>query len=122
MRVVMDSRLSHDPRSRLGRTAENSAVWMLHLPDAPLVARKAWADQGAVLIEVAGDELGKIDVTSALQALASKGITRILCEGGGRLAASLLKAGLVDDLSLDIRPGLERDHRKHGRTQKLHLN
>ncbi len=40
----------------------------------------------------------------------------------GAIAIERLKAGLVDDLSLDIRPGLERDHRKHGRTQKLHPN
>ena len=32
--------------------------------------------------------------------LAERGITRLLCEGGGRLAASLLAAGLVDELAL----------------------
>ncbi|WP_265502355.1 bifunctional diaminohydroxyphosphoribosylaminopyrimidine deaminase/5-amino-6-(5-phosphoribosylamino)uracil reductase RibD [Paracoccus beibuensis] len=30
--------------------------------------------------------------------LGSRGITRVFCEGGGRLAASLLQAGLVDQL------------------------
>lgn len=30
--------------------------------------------------------------------LAARGITRVFCEGGGRLAASLLRAGLVDQL------------------------
>lgn len=34
----------------------------------------------------------------ALRLLAGRGITRVLCEGGGVLAASLLKAGLADEL------------------------
>lgn len=33
-----------------------------------------------------------------LQELGSRGLTRVLCEGGGMLAASLLRAGLVDEL------------------------
>jgi len=32
--------------------------------------------------------------------LADKGLTRVFCEGGGGLAASLLTAGLVDRLEL----------------------
>lgn len=100
VRIVMDSHLSHDPHSRLGETAKNSPVWMLHGPDAAMSARQAWADQGAVLIAVAGNPLGQIDAKSAMQALADKGITRILCEGGGTLAAALLRAGQVDDLAL----------------------
>ncbi len=100
LRVVIDTHLSHDPHSRLGRTARDSPVWMMHGPAAPKGARQAWADQGAHLIEVAGDLSGRVDAKAALQALASAGLTRILCEGGGRLAASLLQAGLVDDLAL----------------------
>ena len=100
VRIVMDSRLSHDPHSRLGKTAKESPVWMLHGPDAPRAARMAWADQGAALVEIACDHAGQIDARTAIQALATKGITRILCEGGGTLAASLLRANLVDDLAL----------------------
>jgi len=33
-----------------------------------------------------------------MAAIAAKGITRVFCEGGGALAASLLRAGLVDEL------------------------
>lgn len=40
------------------------------------------------------------DLRLALQDLASRGLTRIFCEGGGTLAAGLLSAGLVDDLVL----------------------
>ena len=33
-----------------------------------------------------------------MQRLAERGLTRVLCEGGGRLAAALLHADLVDEL------------------------
>jgi len=100
VRIVIDSLLSHDPASRLGKTSSGNPVCLLHGPLAPLKARQAWADQGAELIEVACDPSGKINVTVALQALGLKGLTRILCEGGGTLAASMLCAQLVDDLAL----------------------
>jgi diaminohydroxyphosphoribosylaminopyrimidine deaminase/5-amino-6-(5-phosphoribosylamino)uracil reductase len=40
----------------------------------------------------------ELDVTAMVQSLAAEGLTSVFCEGGGSLAASLLKAGLVDDL------------------------
>ncbi|MFD1796064.1 bifunctional diaminohydroxyphosphoribosylaminopyrimidine deaminase/5-amino-6-(5-phosphoribosylamino)uracil reductase RibD [Paracoccus aurantiacus] len=40
------------------------------------------------------------DLQSGLAGLAGRGLTRILCEGGGALAAQLLAEGLVDDMVL----------------------
>ena len=62
-------------------------------------ARKAWTTTGATLIETP-EANGHLDLTAALQALAAKGLTRILSEGGATLAAALVKARLVDDLAL----------------------
>ncbi len=97
IRVLLDTHLRHSPHSRLG--AGGASVWVLHGPDAPLVARDAWAATGAVLQEVALSR-ASIDAGAALRLLAGQGLTRILCEGGGTLAASLICAGLVDDLAL----------------------
>ena len=99
VRIVLDSRLSHSPESRLGRTARETAVWMVHTAAAPDTARTAWAATGAELIEVAASPQGQIAPRAALQALAARGLTRILCEGGGQLAASLIAETLVDDLA-----------------------
>ena len=99
VRVVLDTRLSHAPDSRLGQSAGRSPVWMLHGPDAPAKARAAWQARGATLIE--GPVFGAtLCPRGALQALAARGLTRILCEGGGQLAAALVRAGLVDELAL----------------------
>ncbi len=37
------------------------------------------------------------DIAEILQQLGAKGLTRVFCEGGGQLAASLLGAGFVDE-------------------------
>lgn len=99
VRIVLDRLLRHSPDSRLGRTATEHPVWIVHGPDAPQTARETWAAAGAVLLQVP-EYHEKLDLSAALTALAERGLTRILSEGGGRLAAGLTKAGLVDDLAL----------------------
>ena len=73
-------------------------VWLLHGEDAPAAPREAFAAVGARLIVCSTTPEGRIDVKNALQVLGRKGLTRLYCEGGGTLAASLLAAGLVDRL------------------------
>ena len=99
VRVVLDRLLRHAPASRLGRTASAVPVWMVHGPEAPQDARAAWTATGAELIEVAATPQG-LDLTAALRALASRGLTRVLSETGGTLAAALIRAGLADELML----------------------
>lgn len=99
IRILLDTKLRHSPQSRLGATARNYPVWILHGPDASLLTRRAWAATGAVLHEIAQGS-GRIDATAALRHLAGQGLSRVLCEGGGTLAASLIRARLVDDLAL----------------------
>ncbi|GLS86905.1 riboflavin biosynthesis protein RibD [Cypionkella aquatica] len=99
LRIVMDTHLSHNPDSRLGRSAKTHPIWLIHGPDAPAQARDAWAGQGAILLESACEN-NHLDPRAALQRLAAQGLTRIFCEGGGTLAASLIRAKLVDDLAL----------------------
>ncbi|OIO79073.1 MAG: riboflavin biosynthesis protein RibD [Candidatus Omnitrophica bacterium CG12_big_fil_rev_8_21_14_0_65_43_15] len=47
---------------------------------------------------------GRVDLKKFLKGLKKKHITSILCEGGGELAASLLKEGLVDKIMFFIAP------------------
>jgi diaminohydroxyphosphoribosylaminopyrimidine deaminase / 5-amino-6-(5-phosphoribosylamino)uracil reductase len=95
VRVVMDTTLRTPPTGRLGQTAGQVPVWMLHADTATPAARAAWAQTGATLINV-----GALTARAALTALAARGITRVLCEGGATLAAHLMDDDLVDRLAL----------------------
>ncbi len=96
--LVMDTPLALSPDSRLGRSAGASAVWLCHGPQAPAPARDAWTARGARLIPCALAPDGRVDAGDALRQLAAAGLTRILCEGGGQLAAALVRAGLVTEV------------------------
>ncbi|RYI35796.1 MAG: bifunctional diaminohydroxyphosphoribosylaminopyrimidine deaminase/5-amino-6-(5-phosphoribosylamino)uracil reductase RibD [Acetobacteraceae bacterium] len=99
VRIVLDRLLRHSADSRLGRTAREAPVWLVHGPDAPDTARQHWVKAGAELLELPEVD-GRLDPWAAFEALAEKGLTRILSEGGSTVAAALLRHGLVDDLAL----------------------
>ena len=47
-----------------------------------------------------------VDLPAALTALADRGLTRIICEGGPHLLGQIAAGGLLDELSLTISPTL----------------
>lgn len=86
---------------------EEWAGWYLMV----LVARQTPAEYLAYLRRekipylVAGD--ARVDLRAALGKLADRlGITCVLSEAGGRLNGALLRAGLIDEVNLDIFPAL----------------
>ncbi|MBC2833987.1 bifunctional diaminohydroxyphosphoribosylaminopyrimidine deaminase/5-amino-6-(5-phosphoribosylamino)uracil reductase RibD [Paragemmobacter straminiformis] len=99
LRVLLDSQLKHRPDSRLGRTARETPVWLLHTAAAPDTARQAWQATGARLSGISANG-PHIDLSAAFHHLADQGLTRILIEAGGRFAAALIRANLVDELAL----------------------
>ncbi len=96
--VLLDPSLSLPARSRLARAAGARPVLALHgpNPDPSHAARLRAA--GVELQEVAPAPAG-LDPAACLRALADRGVNIAFCEGGGRLAASLLHAGLVDEIA-----------------------
>jgi diaminohydroxyphosphoribosylaminopyrimidine deaminase/5-amino-6-(5-phosphoribosylamino)uracil reductase len=60
---------------------------------------RAYADAGVEVIAVAPGEDGLLGLDGVLRALGERGVMRLLVEGGGRLAAGLLMAGLVDRMA-----------------------
>jgi diaminohydroxyphosphoribosylaminopyrimidine deaminase / 5-amino-6-(5-phosphoribosylamino)uracil reductase len=98
VRVICDSNLGTDPGGNLGRSARDVPVWLCHGPKAAAANRAAWEATGATLIPCKTDANGRLDISDALSQLAHRGLTRVFCEGGGQLAASLLAAGQVDQL------------------------
>jgi riboflavin biosynthesis pyrimidine reductase len=53
---------------------------------------------------VCGDE--QVDLGRAIEALADRGLYRVLCEGGPKLLTELLLAGQLDELCLTLSPQL----------------
>ncbi|AWB47724.1 bifunctional diaminohydroxyphosphoribosylaminopyrimidine deaminase/5-amino-6-(5-phosphoribosylamino)uracil reductase RibD [Gemmobacter aquarius] len=99
LRILLDATLKHSPDSRLGRTAAQHPVWLLHTAAAPAAARSAWQATRTRLIEIPASG-PHLNLTEAFRSLASEGLTRILIEAGGSLAAALIRADLIDELAL----------------------
>lgn len=105
VRIVLDSNARTSPGSKLALTANQTPVWIVCTRDAPMSAREALQARGVQVIEVASNAQGRVDILSAARALAERRLTRVLIEGGGEVAATFLKANLVDRLT-SYRAGL----------------
>lgn len=97
VRIVAAPRLDIDTQGRLGQSACEVPVWLVHASSAPEDARQRWRNAGAELLDCPTNSEGLMP-DQMLQVLGQRGITRLLCEGGGHLGASLLRAELVDEL------------------------
>jgi len=94
VRVVASALIDLPKDGALACSAREVPLWLIHGPGADA---GVWQAIGAETIETPLSG-GRIDPAAMLWALADRGITRVFCEGGGALAANLLKADLVDDL------------------------
>ena len=105
VRIVLDSKARLAPTSKLATTARQVPVWLVCTSAAPAASRKVLSEAGVEIVEVPAGGDGRVDVAAAAQALGARGLTRVLVEGGGQVAAAFLKAGLVDRIS-SYRAGL----------------
>jgi diaminohydroxyphosphoribosylaminopyrimidine deaminase / 5-amino-6-(5-phosphoribosylamino)uracil reductase len=100
VRIVVDSKARLSPASKLAASARDVPVWLVCTPQAPPAAREALQAKGVEILEVAATPVGRVDIAAAATALGSRGLTSVLVEGGGTIAAAFLTAGLVDRLSV----------------------
>lgn len=102
LRLLLDPALRHAPMPRLVETARERPLWVLYSEAADLHTphARAWEEAGARLLPITPDQAGRLSLGAALAALAREGLTRILVEGGGQLAAGLVQNDLVDELIL----------------------
>jgi diaminohydroxyphosphoribosylaminopyrimidine deaminase/5-amino-6-(5-phosphoribosylamino)uracil reductase len=99
VRVVLDRALRIPGSSRLVHSAREVPLWVMtsNLAEAPAAMKLGAA--GAQVIRVATAPSG-LDLQTVLHALSEKGITRLLVEGGSRVASSFVAGGLVDEIWL----------------------
>lgn len=98
VRVVLDRALRLPGNSRLVHSARQTPLWVMtsELAEAPAAMKLGAA--GAQVIRVADRTSPPgLDLLAALHALAEKGITKVMVEGGARVASSLVAADLVDE-------------------------
>jgi diaminohydroxyphosphoribosylaminopyrimidine deaminase/5-amino-6-(5-phosphoribosylamino)uracil reductase len=100
VRVVLDRALRIPGTSRLMHFARQRPLWIMtsELAEAPAAARLGAA--GAQVIRIAPTSAAGLDLPAVLHALSEKGITRLMVEGGARVASSFVAAGLVDEIWL----------------------
>jgi diaminohydroxyphosphoribosylaminopyrimidine deaminase / 5-amino-6-(5-phosphoribosylamino)uracil reductase len=99
VRVILDRALRIPGQSRPVHSARETPLWVFasELAEAPAAMKLGGA--GAQVIRVAPTAQG-LDLHAVLRALSERGITRLLVEGGSRVASSFVAAGLVDEIWL----------------------
>ena len=99
-RIVAAAGLDLPRAGRLAASVAAGPLWLLHAPDAPAAAQAFWSGLGARLLAVPRGADGALDPVAMLARLGDEGLTRVYCEGGGALAAALLRAGVADRLAV----------------------
>jgi diaminohydroxyphosphoribosylaminopyrimidine deaminase / 5-amino-6-(5-phosphoribosylamino)uracil reductase len=103
LRVVVDSRLEISAAARVLQPPGRTLLYTTS-SDAARVA--ALTSDHVEVASLAADANGKTDLSAMLADLACRGINELHVEAGEKLNASLLRAGLVDELLLYVAPRL----------------
>lgn len=99
VRVVMDGSLALPLTHHLVASAGDRPTLLFTREGHPKARVAAYRSAGVEVLELRPEPPGGLlPPEFVLEALAARGVTRLLCEGGGRLAASLVRADLVDRL------------------------
>ena len=98
VRIIWSRHLDVPLTGRLAKSTRDAPLWILHAETAPSQLVDAWIGLGARLISVPSGADQRLDPGGALAALGAAGLTRVYCEGGSALAATLLATDLVDNL------------------------
>ena len=101
VRVVLDRALRIPGTSRLVHSARQTPLWVTtsDLSDAPAAMKLGAAGAQVIRVAATANPHG-LDLPAVLRALSEKGITRLMVEGGARVASSFVAAGLVDEVWL----------------------
>jgi len=102
VRVVLDRALRIPGTSRLVHSARETPLWVMtsNLAEAPAAVKLGAAGAQVIRVATTTRPPPGLDLSAVLHALAEKGITRLLVEGGARVASSFVAAGLVDEVWL----------------------
>ncbi len=98
IRVVLDRSLRISGSSKLVKGARQTPLWVMASPLAEAATAAKLGAAGARVLHVADNAaVGGLDLAAVVKSLADQGITRLMVEGGARVAAGFLQAGLIDE-------------------------
>ena len=102
IRVVMDRALRLPGGSRLVHSARETPLWVLtsSLSDAPAATKLGAAGAQVIRVAITTAPPPGLDLNAVLRALAGRGITRLLVEGGSRVASSFVGSDFADEVWL----------------------
>jgi diaminohydroxyphosphoribosylaminopyrimidine deaminase/5-amino-6-(5-phosphoribosylamino)uracil reductase len=103
VRVVLDSRLRIPLASRLLPRRKGPRTIVATTTRAPLARQRELEKAGAEVWRFAS-RTKRVPLKALARALAERGLLSVLVEGGGEVHASLLAAGLADELVLYVAP------------------
>ncbi|MEQ9042620.1 MAG: bifunctional diaminohydroxyphosphoribosylaminopyrimidine deaminase/5-amino-6-(5-phosphoribosylamino)uracil reductase RibD [Alphaproteobacteria bacterium] len=99
VRIVVDSRLRMPLTSKLVATAGRIPTWVVAREDVDSERLDAFEDCGVEVLGMPVDENGYPDIGEMMQEFGRRGLTRVLLEGGGHLAAALFARDLIDRIA-----------------------
>jgi diaminohydroxyphosphoribosylaminopyrimidine deaminase/5-amino-6-(5-phosphoribosylamino)uracil reductase len=104
LRVVFDTKLRVPTSARLVQSARDVPTWVVCTTDAPSSAEAQLVERGVEVLRAPPSAEGRIDPIAGLRLLATRGVVRVMIEGGAELAGSVLAGGVVDELHAFIAP------------------
>jgi len=99
VRVVLDAQLRVPLPFSMVATARETPTWIFCASGASAIAEQVLREKNVEVLRVDGRD-GRLDLAQVLKTLAERGITRLMVEGGPMVAASFVKADLVDEAIL----------------------
>jgi diaminohydroxyphosphoribosylaminopyrimidine deaminase/5-amino-6-(5-phosphoribosylamino)uracil reductase len=100
VRVVLDRMLRLSNDSRLVHSARKTPLWVIGSEVSEAHDAMKLGAAGAQVIRLPTDRQPGLDLRTVLTTLSERGITRLMVEGGAKVASSFVKAGLGDEFWL----------------------
>ncbi len=103
LRVILDTKLSIDTNAKVLQLKSDASTIIVAGDSVSATKKKRIEQQGVQVISVTlKDE--KIDLNALTERLGSMGVTSLLIEGGSRVIASAMSAGVVDKINFFFAP------------------
>jgi diaminohydroxyphosphoribosylaminopyrimidine deaminase/5-amino-6-(5-phosphoribosylamino)uracil reductase len=99
LRVVLDGQLRLPLEHDLVARAKEQPTLIFTKPGDGMARRQGYLEAGVEVLEAPVGAQGGVSLSAVLQTLGARGVTRLLVEGGGAVAGSLFRAGLVDRIA-----------------------